>query len=50
LSSEMIVWAAVFLLGGLFGGAKATPARHVAVLDNHWRELAEARVQARNAS
>ncbi|RIK40040.1 MAG: hypothetical protein DCC55_16205 [Chloroflexi bacterium] len=62
LSSEMVVWAAVFLLGGLFGGAKAAPGpvanwdseeAMVApglehrVVQNRWRRLAQARTEAR---
>ena len=52
LSSEMLVWAAVFLLGGLFGGVQDEPVidRTRPVIDNHWRKLAEARVQARHVS
>lgn len=65
LSSEMVVWAAVFLLGGLFGREQAAPGpvadwdaddAMVApglehrVVQKQWRQLAEARLQARNAS
>lgn len=65
LSSEMVVWAAVFLLGGLFGGeqtapgpvanwdseeAMVAPGLEHRVVQNRWRRLAEARTQARQAS
>jgi putative membrane protein len=65
LSSEMLVWAAVFLLGGRFGREASSPAALAnwdsdeamvapglehRVVQNRWRKLAEARVQARNAT
>jgi putative membrane protein len=65
LSSEMVVWAAVFLLAGLFGKEKAgpgpipnwdraeamvAPGLEHRVVQNRWRKMAEARIQARNAT
>jgi putative membrane protein len=50
LSSEMVVWAVVFLLGGLFGAAKNSMELQHQTVPNHWRQLAQARIQARNAS
>lgn len=65
LSSEMVVWAAVFLLGGLFGGqneapgpapnwdsdaAMIAPGLEQRALQNRWRRLAEDRLHARQNS
>lgn len=65
LSSEMVVWAAVFLLGARFGrevakpgpvadwdsdDAMIAPGLEQRVVQKRWRQLAETRLQTRNAS
>ena len=63
LSSEMVVWAAVFMLGGLFGNeqhapvanwdsdaAMIAPGLEQRVVQNRWRRLAEERLHARHSS